>query len=127
MKPRIPKNLPQPIRRERAGMSRDHLDLVRQLPCLISGRLPAGHAHHLLRTGEHGMGRKSSDRWAVPLAPDQHDALHRQGDEDAFFARHGIDARAVARELWSNTGNLPAMRRIIDRARQAAWLKARAA
>jgi hypothetical protein len=122
MKPRIAKSPVQHVRRERDGMSARHLDLVRQLPCIITYEKPTV-PHHLLRTGEHGMGRKSSDQWAVPMTAAAHDALHTDGDEGAFFSRHGIDARAVARALWAHTGDLKVMDRIILNARFAARLK----
>lgn len=83
------------------------------------------HGHHLLRTGEHGMGLKSSDQWLVPLASEIHDALHRSGDEDAFFADLGIDARSVARALWAARGDLAAMERVAFNSYQRASMAAR--
>lgn len=118
MKPRIAKNLPHPIRREREGMSEPHLAMVRQLPCLGCGRQPPNQPHHLLRTGERGLSRKSSDRWAVPLCFGCHANLHHTGDEDAWFAAIGLDGRAVASALWAARGSISAMERIIFRNRQ---------
>ena len=120
---RIPKNLPAPVKRERDGMDRKHLQNVRDLPCCITGTVIAVEAHHLLRTGEHGMGRKSADRWAIPLTAEIHAALHRAGDEDAFLAGQGIDGRALASALWAERGNLEGMLRVTLRALQAARLK----
>jgi hypothetical protein len=131
MKPRIAKNIPEHNRREREGMSETHLANVRKCDCLGCGRTyheSVTQAHHLLRTDERGLSRKSSDRWAVPLCfwchdPNVKDSVHHDGDEDGWFAARGIDARAVAAALWTERGNLEAMRRVIFRARQMAALK----
>lgn len=89
--PRISKNLPQPLPKVRPGMSGSHLAMVRNLPCCVCGRggpgvwvVPVIEAHHLLRTGEHGIGRRSSDRWAIPLCPYCHSNLHANGDEQGW-------------------------------------------
>jgi hypothetical protein len=129
MKPRIAKNIPEHNRREREGMSETHLANVRLCSCVITGQEPAGflygsiEAHHLLRVDGRGMSRKSADRWAIPMASQKHRELHDCGDEEGYLARHGIDGRAVAAALWSERGNLEAMRRVIFRARQMAALK----
>lgn len=131
MKPRIAKSMPEHNRREREGMSESHLADVRKCDCLGCGRVcQAGviQPHHLLRTGDRGMSRRSADRWAVPLCflchdPRQSGSVHHSGDEDAWFAQRGIDARAVAAALWTERGNLEAMRRVVFRARQMARLK----
>lgn len=129
MKPRILKSIPQHTPRERDGMSEKHTQLVAKLCCLGCGASPfidpTVVPHHLLRTGEHGMGIKSTDKWCVPLChachgPGVPGSLHELADEDAWFSARNIDARAVARALWRNTGDLKAMNRVIDRARQAA-------
>jgi hypothetical protein len=125
MKPRIPKNLPQPAPRERNGMSRAHLEMICRLPCLISGRRGTVQAHHLLRTGEHGIAFKSADKWAIPLDTIWHRALHNDGDEETFLARHGIDGRAVARALWAARGDANRMYWVVFKARQRAALKRR--
>lgn len=105
----------------RHGMSESHLDNVRQCMCLICGKEGPGKvdSHHLLRTGEHGTGRRSADKWAVPLCSglnDEHhlgrNGPHAHGDEDAWFAEHGLDGRAIAAALWRARGDLEAMQRI---------------
>lgn len=45
-----------------------HLDFIRGLPCVVTGR-PGPDAHHLLRCpdpNERGGAMKSGDRWATP-------------------------------------------------------------
>ena len=119
--------LNKPVRqgekRKRLYMSANHLVNIRECCCLICGGHPVD-AHHLLRTGEHGMGRRSSDRWATPLCRglDGHhkgpDSPHAHGDEDAWFASYGLDGRAIAKALWAARWDLEAMQRIAFNAAQ---------
>lgn len=102
----------------RHGMSESHLDNVRQCCCLICGS-DVVDAHHLMRSGERGAGMKSPDKYAVPLCNDLNtghhlgrNGPHAHGDEDCWFAEHGLDGRAIAASLWRARGDLEAMRRI---------------
>jgi len=99
----------------RPGMSEEHLALVRKLPCCITGRVPAGEAHHLKATGERGMGLRSTDRWAIPMAHDPHMEVERAGsrNELTWFKARGIDAIDLATSLWLATGDLPKMTKIV--------------
>jgi len=38
-----------------------------------------------------GLGRKASDEFAVPLCRSHHRAVHRAGDEQAWWKAAGID------------------------------------
>lgn len=114
-------------------MSASHLAMVRKLPCCVCGIIGRSHAHHLLRTEEHGLSRKSSDKWALPLCeqigrPGCHKGLHDDGDEEGYLAKHGIDGRALASALWACRNDddpLSAMERVVFRFRQEAALKRR--
>jgi hypothetical protein len=44
-----------------------------------------------------------SDEFTVPLCRIHHRALHRTGDEAAWWKAEGIDPIKVARKLWRNT------------------------
>lgn len=140
--PRIPRATIQHVRRERPGMSNQYLALIRQLPCLSCGMTPPEGSiyritpHHLMRVGHgantRGMSFKNADQWAVPacFSPTRsncHDKVQdASGREEEWYAVRGIDARAEARALWAaRDEGLPAMRRIVDRARAGAALKAR--
>jgi len=128
MKPRIDKGLSKPTRKERPGMSASHLAMVRKLPCCVCGLYGYDiQAHHLLRTGEHGMGRKSSDRYAISLCRFHHDQLHAHGDEEDYLMRWGIPGRELASALWSKRGDLEAMSRVLFNFQQQAQLKRRTA
>ena len=70
MRPKVPKK-----RRRVTGKSSVHLDMIRQLPCILSGR-PAEAAHIRYADAKHnktetGAGRKPDDCWTVPLAPEK--------------------------------------------------------
>jgi hypothetical protein len=49
------------------------------------------------------LGRKASDEFAVPLCRSHHRAVHRAGDEKAWWKQAGIDPIKVARKLWKST------------------------
>jgi hypothetical protein len=49
------------------------------------------------------LGRKPSDEFAVPLCRSHHRAVHRAGDERAWWQATGIDPVKVARKLWKHT------------------------
>lgn len=129
--PRILRGAMKHVRRTIEGMSPPHLDLIRQLNCCRCWAEPPVQAHHLLRVsgeGVKGIGRKHLDRWAIPLCSRHHlasygeDAVHSHGDDEAFLATFGIDARGLALSLWTASPNLPAMRRVNFNAHQSAQL-----
>jgi hypothetical protein len=82
--------------------NRDHLRFVMQQPCLLCGRKPAD-AHHIRFVQPRALGRKASDEFAVPLCRSHHRAVHRAGDEKAWWKQAGIDPIKVARKLWKHT------------------------
>jgi hypothetical protein len=71
-------------------------------PCLICGRRPSD-AHHLRFAQPRALGRRVSDEYTVPLCRSHHRALHRCGDEAAWWKRNSVDPIAVAAELWQRT------------------------
>jgi hypothetical protein len=82
--------------------NRDHLRFVMQQPCLLCGRKPSD-AHHIRFMQPRALGRKASDEFAVPLCRSHHRAVHRAGDEKAWWKQAGIDPIKVARKLWKST------------------------
>jgi hypothetical protein len=82
--------------------SREHLRYVMQQPCLICGRKPSD-PHHLRYMQPRGLGRKTSDEFAVPLCRGHHREAHRAHDERAWWKQAGIDPSKVARRLWKKT------------------------
>jgi hypothetical protein len=82
--------------------NRDHLRYVGQQACLICGRKQSD-PHHLRYLQPRALGRKVSDEFAVPLCRSHHRAVHRAGDEQAWWTAAGIDPVKVARQLWRQT------------------------
>jgi hypothetical protein len=81
---------------------RAHLRFVSAQPCLICERRPSD-AHHLRFAQQRALGRRVSDEYAVPLCRSHHRALHRHGDEPAWWEASKVDPVVVARELWQRT------------------------
>jgi hypothetical protein len=82
--------------------NREHLRYVAQQACLICGRNQSD-PHHLRYLQPRALGRKASDEFAVPLCRSHHRAVHRAGDEQAWWKAAGIDPVKVARQLWRQT------------------------
>ena len=82
--------------------NREHLRYVAQQACLICGRKQSD-PHHLRYLQPRALGRKASDEFAVPLCRSHHRAVHRAGDEQAWWKAAGIDPVKVARQLWRQT------------------------
>jgi hypothetical protein len=59
--------------------------------------------HHLRYLQPRALGRKASDEFVVPLCRSHHRAVHRAGDEQAWWKAAGIDPVKVARQLWRQT------------------------
>jgi hypothetical protein len=90
--------LPEP----RRIRNKDHVRFVAQQACLVCGRKPSD-PHHLRHAQPRALGRKASDEFTVPLCRIHHRALHRAGDERAWWKETGIDPSKVARMLWKKS------------------------
>jgi hypothetical protein len=91
-----------PLSEPRRYRDRAHLEFVAAQTCLLCGRQPCD-AHHLKFMQPQALGRRVSDEFAVPLCRTHHRALHRHGDEAAWWTSAGIDAGAIAHQLWRHT------------------------
>jgi hypothetical protein len=61
------------------------------------------------------MGRKVSDRFAVPICRLHHRELHRRGNERAWWQNQGIDPLGAAAMLWGRTHAVePTAAKIVD-------------
>lgn len=88
-----------------------YLQWIRQLPCCVTGTRPVEAAH--LSTarpelGHFGRGKqqKASDRWTLPMSPDEHRRSHDIGEHKYWF-RQGVDPYTlclVLHGLWSDYG-----------------------
>jgi hypothetical protein len=80
-----------PLSEPRRYRDRAHLEFVASQPCLVCGRQPCD-AHHLRFMQPQALGRRVSDEFAVPLCRTHHRALHRHGDEAAWWTSAGLEA-----------------------------------
>lgn len=122
MRPRIARSVVTVPPRPREGMSRQHEEAIRCMPCLHCGKAPRVDPHHLQRglpPRERGMGRRASDQFAIPLCRRCHDAAEATGDDEAVLASWGIDGRGIAAALWRVKGDRKAMMRVIARSLNA--------
>ena len=88
---------------------------VSEKPCCLSGHFPALcsaniQAHHLLKPydGFRGVGLRANDKNVIPLCFKHHNALHKRGNEFAFFEEMTGDpyfGQKVAQYLWENSLN----------------------
>ncbi len=87
---------------------KDHLSLIRQLPCLICKRHPVEAAHIRMGSKRHGKrqtgtAERPSDMWTLPLCSEHHrtskQAQHVIGEE-LFWKRRGINPFEVALSLY---------------------------
>lgn len=81
-----------------------YLKFIRTLPCVVTGKQPVEAAHLSFAALEYGhlgraKGRKASDRWVLPLHPDEHAKQHA-GNERAYWASTGINPHILALVFW---------------------------
>ena len=81
---------------------KEHRKFVSLQPCLVCGRKPCD-SHHVRFAQPRAFGRKVSDEFSVPVCRGHHRALHRSGDEAAWWEEVGIDPIEAARNLWNET------------------------
>lgn len=93
------------VRKSSAPKKRkDYLSFIHSLPCVVTGKSPVEAAHLSFAAIEYGhlgraKGRKASDRWALPLHPDEHAKQHA-GNERAYWASTGINPHILALVFW---------------------------
>ena len=94
-----------------------HLDFVRQLPCVACGKAAPSDAAHVRTGTDGGVGMKPGDRYAVPLCAACHAKQHRVG-ELTFWSALRFDPLNVALRLWTVSSDVEAGERTVFRARQ---------
>ena len=109
----------------RPGNDPAHLDLIRRMQCTLCTALSRIDPHHLKSAAaarERAFGRRSTDRWALPLCRFHHDEVERAGarGEQAYFAKSGIDPCVLAVALFNSTGDLSRMGMILMAHKQLA-------
>jgi hypothetical protein len=90
------------LREPRRYRDKEHRNFVCLQPCLVCGRTPCD-GHHVGYAQPRAFGLKVSDEFTVPLCRVHHRALHRAGEEAAWWKEVGIDPITAARKLWKET------------------------
>ena len=105
----------------RAPRERDpqHLDAIRQCPCLACGSDTGCEAAHIRMGMRGGTGRKPSDAECVPLCSSCHRDQHSDS-EAQFWSALNIDPLAVARALHKASPDEQYMRSVVLLFRAAA-------
>ena len=119
---RISRSPSQHVRREREGMSSSHTDNLALCCCCACG-IEDGTVvgHHMMHvSASRGTGLKAPDQWAIPLCMRCHSACHSYGDDETYLTLAGVDARSVARALWTARGDVSDLQRVAFRSAQGA-------
>ncbi|MBW3096856.1 DUF968 domain-containing protein [Pseudohoeflea coraliihabitans] len=88
----------------RAVKAKPYLEWLHGLPCVVTGRMGVEAAHvsfanPALGAPGRGKGQKVSDRWAVPLHPDEHRRQHGMNEQE-YWRSVGINPHMVGLVLW---------------------------
>ena len=117
MRPKAPKK----ARNRRRIVNEGHLKMIRQLPCILSGR-EAEAAHISYGDLDHekphnAMGIKADDCYVIPLCPELHrlanGSQHDCGEREWWW-QFGIDPIEVAARLWNCGRNHNAMIDVVN-------------
>lgn len=116
--PRQPKRREPNAASKRPGMSPKYLAAIRRMPSCLSGHRPCD-PHHLKcgQAGkERGVGLRATDRWAIPITRDEHNAIERLGSRMEFdwFINRDVNPLELATALWSAFPDEEKMLRVIQ-------------
>lgn len=106
-----------------------YLDFIRSLPCIVTRREGVEAAHVSYAVPEYGKlgrgkGSKESDRWAVPLDPEEHRRQHTMNERD-YWRSVGIDPCIVAALLFAAYPNRERALLIINNIKRASAVSPR--
>ena len=95
---------PEKRKRDWGVRSKEHMAYLHSLECAVTGMTNDLTVQHIM-AGRETYGKKEDDNWTVPLGRTLHlhdypDSLEKLGERN-FWNRHGIDALALARDLWT--------------------------
>lgn len=89
-----------------------YLEFLHRLPCVVTGVYGVEAAHLSFAAAEYGhygraKGRKASDRWALPLAAEQHRRQHSMNEREywASVGRNPHELALVIHGLWTELGS----------------------
>lgn len=110
---KAPRTLKPTLKRlRRAPQDAEHLEAIRQCPCVVCLHDPAGEAAHVRWGSNAGMGRKPEAKWCLPVCHPHHMEQHSVG-ELSFWEAVGIAPRDLAAKLWRLSPNVEAMRALV--------------
>ena len=117
MRPKAPKKR----KNHRRIISEPHLRMIRQLPCLLSGReAEACHISYGSQTHSkphNAMALKPDDQYVVPMCPELHRMLpgsQHNHNEEQWWQQFTLDPIAIALRLWAVGRNYEAMISIVN-------------
>lgn len=98
-----------------------HLDFIRKLPSVLSGKYGCEACHIRAGSAVHkkvwtGAGRKPDDCWTLPLTPAEHRDQHNT-EELVFWRSYEIDPFDLAVRLYEVSGDVQAAEAIIRKVR----------
>lgn len=101
-----------------------YLEFIRRLPCVVTGQYGVQAAHLSSSDPTYGhygraKGTKASDRWALPLHPEEHARQH-SGNEMAYWLATGVNPHELALVLfgiWADYDSDTAIERATARIR----------
>jgi Protein of unknown function (DUF968) len=99
------------MQRQPRARSETHLAFIRTLPCIVCGNNIETEAAHIRMADRSvakpmtGIATKCDDRFTVPLCGSCHRAQHACGNENRWWADHGMDPIKLALALYSVSGD----------------------
>ena len=99
-----PSAAPVVTKKTKPVKSKDYLGWLHELPCVVTGRagVQAAHVSYVNEqfgaTGR-GKSQKVSDRWALPLCPEEHARQHQMNERE-YWRSVGINPHLAASILW---------------------------
>jgi hypothetical protein len=103
--------------RDPRDFDKEHLEALRQCPCLSCGADPCGQAAHVRMTApgkpNPGMQKKPHDQDAVPLCQACHLDDQHSGSETVFWKKLGLDPQRICAALRVVSPNVEFMRQVI--------------
>jgi len=100
----IVKSAPSHAPKRKPVKNKKYLVWLHELPCIVTGRYGVEAAHLSYASPVHGhygrgKGTKASDRWALPLCPEQHAAQHGMNERE-YWRQVGINPHIKCLILW---------------------------
>lgn len=102
---------------KREGRDEVYKHKVRSLPCCVCGKAPPSEVHHLKCAGGRGMGKRSDDKWGVPMCHEHHvNGVERVGskNEVAWFRKRGIDCLSLAAAMYARRHSVEEMGKVLE-------------